>query len=65
MLYQDYDPFQFMIVVLFVIFMLIIFIVIIVYNILSRPDNMYLTLYNDTPITTKCIPKPTPLPANH
>jgi hypothetical protein len=70
MLFDSYDPFTFMVILLFIYFMLLLFISIIIYNIIHR--NKQNTNTNATesgsniPLTTciNCIPKPTPLPGN-
>jgi len=70
MLYDEYDSFTFMVIVLFVIFMLIIFMSLIAYNIQSKPRpvnnkfNSQNPNNNVQPTISKCIPKPTPLPLN-
>jgi hypothetical protein len=68
MLYDSYDPFSFMVILLFIYFFLILFIVMIVYNLIQRrKTEQQIALNNPTiPQTTcaDCIPKPTPLPGS-
>ena len=69
MLYSSYDPFTFMVILLFIYFILILFIVIIIYNIIHRDNtnsNTNSNQINTVPSTTclTCIPKPTPLSGN-
>jgi len=66
MLYGNYDPFTFMVILLFIYFILILFIVIIIYNIIYRHNNSNSNQINTIPQTTcvSCIPKPTPLSGN-
>jgi hypothetical protein len=65
MLFESYDPFIFMVILLFIYFILILFIVIIIYNIIhngklnANPNANQ----NIVPITT-CIAKPTLLTKN-
>jgi len=69
MLFGSYDPFTFMVILLFIYFILILFIVIIIYNIIHRAktnSNSNSNQMNTVPQTTcvSCIPKPTPLTGN-
>jgi len=67
MLYSSYDPFTFMVILLFIYFILILFIVIIIYNIIrGHNNNSNSNQINTVPQTTclSCIPKPTPLSGN-
>jgi hypothetical protein len=65
MLYDSYDPFTFMVILLFIYFFLILFIIMIVYNLIQRRKmEQQIQLNNPTiPQTTciDCIPSPTPL----
>ena len=60
----EYNPFKFMIILLFVIAMLVLFIVMITYNILYGNTTYDIQIQKCTPDNTspQCIPKPTPLP---
>lgn len=67
MLYSSYDPFTFMVILLFIYFVLVLFIVIIIYNIIHRGNTNYNSnQINSVPLTTclSCIPKPTPILGN-
>ncbi len=68
MLYDSYDPFNFMVILLFVYFILLLFIVIIVYNLIRRKkaEKQLQRNNQNIPQTTcvDCIPSPTPLIGN-
>ena len=69
MLFDNYDPFVIMVILLFIYFMLILFIFMIIYNTIHR-NKQYNKLQKNSnnlvPSTTcaSCIPSPTPLPGN-
>ena len=68
MLFDSYDPFTFMVILLFIYFMLLLFICIIIYNIIHRnkQNTCAVESVSNIPLTTcvDCIPKPKQLPGN-
>lgn len=60
-MFESYDPFTFMILLLFLYFILILFIIIIIYNIIHRKKIENQNIPTTTTCLENCIPKPTAL----